>query len=198
VGEKLIADLTVLLEKGVLEKDVAELTATIDGDLVTVIDPTNPDAITDFLSDLEEFSGSLPDLGDGAVLEIATESGELITLAIEDVVACLTAPGGEEPEENEQPAPTATYYEDCDDARAQGAAPVLAGQPGYRAGLDSDDDGVGCEDSTPTVAPVAVTTLPTHAGTLAYTGFELGPQLAAGGVLLLLGGGLLTASRRRA
>ena len=39
-------------------------------------------------------------------------------------------------------------YANCDDARAKGAAPVYSAQPGYRAGLDSDNDGIGCEDET--------------------------------------------------
>ncbi|MCW2578610.1 MAG: repeat protein [Blastococcus sp.] len=89
--------------------------------------------------------------------------------------------------------PPGVHYENCDDARAKGAAPVYAGQPGYRPALDSDSDGVGCEQEY--VAPVQHQTSST--GTLAYTGFELGPQLAAGAALLLLGGGLLTATRRR-
>ena len=37
------------------------------------------------------------------------------------------------------------YYRNCAHARAMGAAPVMAGDPGYRAGLDRDGDGVGCE-----------------------------------------------------
>lgn len=37
------------------------------------------------------------------------------------------------------------YYANCDAARAAGAAPVLRGEPGYRSGLDRDDDGIGCE-----------------------------------------------------
>jgi hypothetical protein len=37
------------------------------------------------------------------------------------------------------------YFENCDAARAAGAAPVRRGDPGYRSGLDRDDDGVGCE-----------------------------------------------------
>ncbi|HCT76788.1 MAG TPA: hypothetical protein DGG94_22665 [Micromonosporaceae bacterium] len=37
------------------------------------------------------------------------------------------------------------FYEDCDHARAAGAAPVLVGQPGYAPRLDRDSDGVGCE-----------------------------------------------------
>lgn len=37
------------------------------------------------------------------------------------------------------------YFENCDAARAAGAAPVRSGDPGYRSGLDRDGDGVGCE-----------------------------------------------------
>lgn len=40
------------------------------------------------------------------------------------------------------------YFENCDAARDAGAAPVYAGDPGYRSGLDGDGDGVGCEDSS--------------------------------------------------
>jgi len=37
------------------------------------------------------------------------------------------------------------YYTNCDAARAAGAAPVHAGEPGYGRHLDRDGDGVGCE-----------------------------------------------------
>ncbi|GAA4887319.1 excalibur calcium-binding domain-containing protein [Streptomonospora salina] len=37
------------------------------------------------------------------------------------------------------------YYENCDAARAAGAAPVHEGDPGYGPHLDRDRDGVGCE-----------------------------------------------------
>lgn len=49
------------------------------------------------------------------------------------------------------PATTATtagasaYYANCTDARAAGAAPLRRGDPGYRSGLDRDNDGVACE-----------------------------------------------------
>jgi len=42
------------------------------------------------------------------------------------------------------PAPSA-YYANCDAARAAGAAPLYAGQPGYSTKLDRDKDGVACE-----------------------------------------------------
>jgi hypothetical protein len=38
-----------------------------------------------------------------------------------------------------------TYYANCSAARAAGAAPVYAGDPGYASHLDRDGDGVGCE-----------------------------------------------------
>lgn len=42
------------------------------------------------------------------------------------------------------PAPD-VYYANCSAARAAGAAPLYIGEPGYRAGLDRDGDGVACE-----------------------------------------------------
>lgn len=40
--------------------------------------------------------------------------------------------------------PTA-YYRNCTDVRAAGASPLHRGDPGYRAELDGNDDGVACE-----------------------------------------------------
>jgi len=37
------------------------------------------------------------------------------------------------------------YFANCAAARAAGAAPLYQGEPGYRAGLDRDNDGVACE-----------------------------------------------------
>lgn len=37
------------------------------------------------------------------------------------------------------------YYKNCDAARAAGAAPVYAGDPGYGRHLDRDGDGAACE-----------------------------------------------------
>lgn len=45
-------------------------------------------------------------------------------------------------------APTATaetYYKNCSEARAAGAAPIYKGEPGYSSKLDRDGDGVACE-----------------------------------------------------
>lgn len=44
------------------------------------------------------------------------------------------------------PAPPAeVYYPNCSAAKAAGAAPLYAGQPGYSLKLDRDKDGVACE-----------------------------------------------------
>src|SRR5690606_8287677 len=37
------------------------------------------------------------------------------------------------------------YWRRCDDARAAGTAPIYRGEPGYREGLDRDNDGIACE-----------------------------------------------------
>ncbi|MDO9338483.1 MAG: excalibur calcium-binding domain-containing protein [Caulobacter sp.] len=38
-----------------------------------------------------------------------------------------------------------TYYANCSEARAAGAAPLRRGEPGYRPAMDRDNDGVACE-----------------------------------------------------
>jgi hypothetical protein len=43
------------------------------------------------------------------------------------------------------PAPAAVSYANCTAARAAGAAPIYAGQPGYGTHLDRDRDGIGCD-----------------------------------------------------
>jgi hypothetical protein len=41
--------------------------------------------------------------------------------------------------------PRTVWYENCDAARAAGAAPVHSGDPGYDGHLDRDGDGTGCD-----------------------------------------------------
>ncbi|MEW9874140.1 DUF1524 domain-containing protein [Arthrobacter sp. HS15c] len=41
--------------------------------------------------------------------------------------------------------PAAVYFANCTAAKAAGAAPIFAGQAGYRSALDRDSDGVACE-----------------------------------------------------
>jgi Excalibur calcium-binding domain. len=47
-----------------------------------------------------------------------------------------------EPEASSAPE---VYYANCSEARAAGAAPVYANDPGYAPHLDRDHDGIGCE-----------------------------------------------------
>lgn len=50
-----------------------------------------------------------------------------------------------EPPTTTSPPSADVYYANCTEARAAGAAPLHRGEPGYRAGLDRDGDGVACE-----------------------------------------------------
>ena len=56
-----------------------------------------------------------------------------------------------EPAPAPEPAPSTTapaapvYYANCTAARAAGAAPLYVGEPGYRAKMDGDKDGIACE-----------------------------------------------------
>ncbi|WP_218868724.1 excalibur calcium-binding domain-containing protein [Pseudoclavibacter chungangensis] len=52
----------------------------------------------------------------------------------------------EEQTEDEAAPPASVYYSSCADAKASGAAPLHRGEPGYRSGLDRDNDGVACEN----------------------------------------------------
>jgi hypothetical protein len=60
------------------------------------------------------------------------------------------APSPEElPEEADKQwtaeADDSVRYAGCDEVRAAGKAPLLAGQPGYSSEMDGDGDGVACE-----------------------------------------------------
>ena len=85
-------------------------------------------------------AGSLPG-GGAAEPVVEAEPGE----PIEVEAPAAPEPAAPAPAE-EPPAPAAdVYYENCDAARAAGAAPLLRGEPGYRSRMDGDDDGVACE-----------------------------------------------------
>lgn len=43
------------------------------------------------------------------------------------------------------PTPAPAYYANCTAVRNAGAAPLYSWQPGYRAALDADSDGIACE-----------------------------------------------------
>lgn len=56
------------------------------------------------------------------------------------------------------PPPPATFYADCAAVRDAGKAPIIRGALGYRAALDADGDGVGCEVLEGATIPNAINT----------------------------------------
>ncbi|MFJ1460305.1 excalibur calcium-binding domain-containing protein [Nocardia sp. N2S4-5] len=62
--------------------------------------------------------------------------------------APTTTPPPPAPKPTKPPAPTSTpkpYYKSCKEAKAAGATPLHKGDPGYRPGLDGDNNGIACE-----------------------------------------------------
>ena len=73
----------------------------------------------------------------------ASASAEASEQAVQDEPA-----QPEEPAQRPQQDPkksTSTYYANCTEAKAAGAAPMYEGDPGYRSGLDRDHDGNACD-----------------------------------------------------
>jgi hypothetical protein len=73
-----------------------------------------------------------------------TTSTAPTTSAAPVVVAEPTAAPPETHRPTTTPKPSVVYYKNCGAALAEGAAPILRGEPGYRSGLDPDGDGVAC------------------------------------------------------
>ena len=81
-----------------------------------------------------------------------SEAGRIRNLFEGECAGLRIAPGAALPPYATPPPTTAAvppnsdvYYENCNAARAAGAAPIHVGEPGYRPGLDRDHDGVACE-----------------------------------------------------
>lgn len=49
------------------------------------------------------------------------------------------------PQTKTTPPSAPVYYKNCSAVRAAGKAPIRRGEPGYRRGLDRDNDGLACE-----------------------------------------------------
>ncbi|BBX23520.1 hypothetical protein MTER_29310 [Mycolicibacter terrae] len=87
------------------------------------------------------------------IVEVKSGYGLWVTQAEHDAIArILTGECGAPEPPPAEPVPFAApvdgpsvYFPNCAAARAAGAAPILAGQPGYRSGLDGDGDGIACE-----------------------------------------------------
>ena len=56
-----------------------------------------------------------------------------------------SSPRGGEGSEDKPSKPSRGSFANCTEARAAGAAPVRAGDPGYGRHPDRDSDGIGCE-----------------------------------------------------
>jgi hypothetical protein len=86
----------------------------------------------------------------------STEPVATDTITGEPTQGATTSPPARKPTKKAttRPAPEPTededeeedvYYANCSAARAAGAAPLYAGEPGYRRALDRDGDGVACD-----------------------------------------------------
>jgi hypothetical protein len=103
----------------------------------------------------QDDDGPLSDPVDVATTAVATRTPTATTTVASLAPTTTTSapqtsapPPVEEPppaEPTEEDEPEDVYYANCTEARAAGAAPLRRGEPGYRSGLDRDDDGVACE-----------------------------------------------------
>jgi beta-lactam-binding protein with PASTA domain len=80
---------------------------------------------------------------DKAAADKAAADAAAAKLAAEQAAAQQAVP--QAPQQAAPQAPASAYYANCAAAKAAGAAPISAGQPGYRAGLDRDKDGIACD-----------------------------------------------------
>lgn len=76
----------------------------------------------------------------GGKYAITTEKGKVPTATPLPAPRPVTSPAPAP-----SSAPSSVNYANCAAVRAAGKAPLLRGQPGYRAGLDRDGDGIACE-----------------------------------------------------
>ncbi|WP_237559697.1 GmrSD restriction endonuclease domain-containing protein [Corynebacterium neomassiliense] len=85
--------------------------------------------------------------GTGTVGGTTTGTGDVTGTGgapVGDVAEVPPAPAAPSPE-SVPVDPAGVYYANCAAARAAGAAPLHRGEPGYRSGMDGDDDGTACE-----------------------------------------------------
>jgi hypothetical protein len=71
-----------------------------------------------------------------------------VAIAITGIAVGTAATAAASPNSGQSTESTSSsdvYYPNCTAARRAGVTPILAGQPGYRAGLDRDGDGIACE-----------------------------------------------------
>lgn len=76
-----------------------------------------------------------------AVIAVLAIASQLVETGPADQTSAVGSPEFAVPDSDA----SGVYYSRCAEARAAGAAPIYAGEPGYREGLDGDGDGVACE-----------------------------------------------------
>jgi len=86
---------------------------------------------------------------DAIARTLGTCPGQPLLTGGNPILSSVT-PSATTPKATSSPKPTtpgggSVYYANCTAARAAGAAPLYAGKPGYRTGLDRDHDGIACE-----------------------------------------------------
>ncbi|WKD60592.1 Excalibur calcium-binding domain protein [Corynebacterium ciconiae DSM 44920] len=99
------------------------------------VTPPEKDAMQRILrqcpSEIERSSAEPPRAEQPATEQLAPDQAPQIT--------------GDEAHVPAAPADAGDYVANCAQARAQGLAPLHRGEPGYRPGLDGDNDGIACE-----------------------------------------------------
>ncbi len=95
--------------------------------------------------------------------------------------------------------PGGVYYENCQAVRDAGAAPLYEGDPGYRAGLDGDNDGIACESDggNGSTGNGNGSGSGNDISNLAKTGGSVAAGAISVALLSLLAGGLLIGFRRK-
>jgi micrococcal nuclease len=75
----------------------------------------------------------------------AKTSGPTASIAAKASETAASAGPRETPKPSPSTTPQEVYYKNCTEAKAAGVYNIREGQPGYRAALDRDNDGIACE-----------------------------------------------------
>lgn len=88
----------------------------------------------------------VPGCPSGYVPSVPTTTPTTSPVASAPTTTVTTTPGTSSAPPRDVPAGgPEPVYENCDEVRAAGAAPIYRGDPGFREKFDRDGDGVGCE-----------------------------------------------------
>ena len=132
-----------LEREAALAEEAAEEASATEAELVAAEEELA--ALQDEVAGLEDEIASQAEAAALVAADLDARAADLAAreaaVAAQEAAAALPAPVVEA-----APAPSSSaYYDNCSAARAAGAAPLYVGDPGYRSGLDRDNDGVACE-----------------------------------------------------